>query len=92
MIYNQIYINAPSASDWNPTSKQPIELWSLLNFPVPDIFNSSDNLDTSFNKPFENVGVGNSDLMGEEEMVIINRFHQVIFSIFQNAVILTSTI
>lgn len=61
-----------------PLQNNLSELWSLLNFLVPNIFNSSDNFDTWFNKPFENVGVENSDLVEEEKMVIINRLHQVI--------------
>lgn len=33
------------------------ELWTLLNFLLPDIFNSSDDFRQWFNKPFEGSGV-----------------------------------
>lgn len=31
------------------------ELWALLNFLLPNIFNSSDDFSQWFNKPFESV-------------------------------------
>ncbi|KAK9672015.1 hypothetical protein RND81_12G070200 [Saponaria officinalis] len=52
------------------------ELWSLLNFLLPQIFNSVDNFAEWFNAPFaDRCDVALSD---EEELLIIRRLHQVI--------------
>ncbi|KAI4369630.1 hypothetical protein MLD38_018052 [Melastoma candidum] len=52
------------------------ELWSLLNFLLPNIFNSVQNFEEWFNAPFaDRVDVSLSD---EEELLIINRLHHVI--------------
>ena len=61
-----------------PLQNNLSELWSLLNYLVPHIFNSSDNFETWFNKPFENAGVENSEVMEEEKILIIHRLHQVL--------------
>jgi len=63
-----------------PLQNNLSELWSLLNFLVPKIFNSADNFETWFNKPFEAAGVGDNsaDLQAEEKMLIINRLHRVL--------------
>jgi len=56
------------------------ELWSLLNFLLPKVFNSVDNFETWFSQPFQNFG-GTSDdreLSMEENLVVINRLHQVL--------------
>ncbi|RZC77281.1 hypothetical protein C5167_001433 [Papaver somniferum] len=57
------------------------ELWALLNFLLPSIFNSSDDFSQWFNKPFES-GVDTSPddalLSEEENLLIINRLHQVL--------------
>ena len=37
------------------------ELWALLNFLLPSIFNSSDDFAQWFNKPFENVPDASAD-------------------------------
>eukprot|EP01119_Soliformovum_irregulare_P000784 TRINITY_DN10578_c0_g1_i3.p1 TRINITY_DN10578_c0_g1~~TRINITY_DN10578_c0_g1_i3.p1 ORF type:complete len:1288 (-),score=409.11 TRINITY_DN10578_c0_g1_i3:19-3882(-) len=59
------------------------ELWSLLNFLLPTIFNSSDNFETWFNAPFayaqqkkksETTIAPNE----EETLLIINRLHKVL--------------
>ncbi|XP_050217949.1 probable ATP-dependent DNA helicase CHR12 [Mercurialis annua] len=50
------------------------ELWSLLNFLLPNIFNSVDNFGDWFNAPFADKVA----LSGEEEMLIIRRLHQVV--------------
>nr|XP_043628386.1 probable ATP-dependent DNA helicase CHR12 [Erigeron canadensis] len=52
------------------------ELWSLLNFLLPTIFNSVENFEEWFNAPFaDKCDVTITD---EEELLIIRRLHQVI--------------
>ncbi|KAM7485573.1 hypothetical protein LguiA_001582 [Lonicera macranthoides] len=52
------------------------ELWALLNFLLPDTFNSVDNFEEWFNAPFaDRCDVSLTD---EEELLIIHRLHQVI--------------
>lgn len=54
------------------------ELWSLLNFLLPSIFNSVQNFEDWFNAPFaDRVDVSLTD---EEQLLIIRRLHQVGFS------------
>ncbi|XP_010546817.1 PREDICTED: probable ATP-dependent DNA helicase CHR12 [Tarenaya hassleriana] len=52
------------------------ELWSLLNFLLPHIFNSVQNFEEWFNAPFADRG--NVSLTDEEELLIIHRLHHVI--------------
>ncbi|KAG8094264.1 hypothetical protein GUJ93_ZPchr0012g20724 [Zizania palustris] len=57
------------------------ELWALLNFLLPNIFNSSEDFSQWFNKPFESNGDSSTDealLSEEENLLIINRLHQVL--------------
>ncbi|KAK2975575.1 hypothetical protein RJ640_014062 [Escallonia rubra] len=57
------------------------ELWSLLNFLLPNIFNSSEDFSQWFNKPFESNGSSSPDealLSEEENLLITNRLHQVL--------------
>jgi ATP-dependent helicase STH1/SNF2 len=63
------------------------ELWSLLNFLLPTIFNSVDTFDQWFNKPFQSFRQNNADsndnsessvLTQEEKMLIIYRLHEVL--------------
>ena len=57
------------------------ELWALLNFLLPSIFNSSEDFSQWFNKPFENAGDNSADqalLSEEENLLIINSLHQVL--------------
>ncbi|XP_043690556.1 probable ATP-dependent DNA helicase CHR12 isoform X2 [Telopea speciosissima] len=52
------------------------ELWALLNFLLPTIFNSVENFEEWFNAPFaDRCDVSITD---EEELLIIRRLHQVI--------------
>ncbi|XP_077246989.1 SNF2/Brahma-type chromatin-remodeling protein CHR12 [Tasmannia lanceolata] len=52
------------------------ELWSLLNFLLPSIFNSVENFEDWFNAPFaDRCDVSLTD---EEELLIIRRLHHVI--------------
>ena len=60
-----------------PLQNNLSELWSLLNFLLPTIFNSVHNFEEWFNAPFENIG--DSVAMTEEEaLLIINRLHKVL--------------
>ncbi|CAN6726263.1 unnamed protein product [Malus baccata var. baccata] len=52
------------------------ELWSLLNFLLPHIFNSVQNFEEWFNAPFADRG--SITLTDEEQLLIIRRLHQVI--------------
>ncbi|CAN1854027.1 Chromatin structure-remodeling complex protein SYD [Linum perenne] len=57
------------------------ELWALLNFLLPNIFNSSEDFSQWFNKPFESTAENTADqalLSEEENLLIINRLHQVL--------------
>ncbi|KAG2610394.1 hypothetical protein PVAP13_4KG098100 [Panicum virgatum] len=57
------------------------ELWALLNFLLPNLFNSSEDFSQWFNKPFESNGDNSPDealLSEEENLLIINRLHQVL--------------
>jgi hypothetical protein len=61
------------------------ELWSLLNFLLPSIFNSVDTFDQWFNRPFAQFGSSNKDddadnsgLTTEERMFIIHRLHELL--------------
>jgi superfamily II DNA or RNA helicase len=61
-----------------PLQNNLTELWSLLNFLLPNVFNSSENFESWFNKPFESAGVESAELEEEEKLLIINRLHQVL--------------
>ncbi|CAL9775744.1 unnamed protein product [Musa acuminata subsp. burmannicoides] len=52
------------------------ELWALLNFLLPSIFNSVQNFEEWFNAPFADKC--EVTLTDEEELLIIRRLHQVI--------------
>lgn len=56
------------------------ELWALLNFVLPKIFNSIKSFDEWFNTPFVNTGTNdNSMQLNEEEaLLIIKRLHKVL--------------
>ncbi|KAF8640822.1 hypothetical protein AX17_000471 [Amanita inopinata Kibby_2008] len=55
------------------------ELWSLLNFVLPKIFNSVKSFDEWFNTPFANSGTGDKiELTEEEALLIIRRLHKVL--------------
>lgn len=51
------------------------ELWSLLNFLLPNIFNSVQNFEDWFNAPFADRG--DVSLTDEEQLLIIRRLHHV---------------
>jgi superfamily II DNA or RNA helicase len=60
------------------------ELWALLNFLLPSIFNSAQNFEEWFSKPFQNFAAGESDktvnveLSVEEKMLVIQRLHSLL--------------
>jgi hypothetical protein len=59
------------------------ELWALLNFLLPTIFDSSTNFETWFNSPFASLGLDKTQekeiaMTEEETLLIIHRLHQVL--------------
>lgn len=55
------------------------ELWALLNFVLPKIFNSVKSFDEWFNTPFINTGGQDKiDLSEEETLLVIRRLHKVL--------------
>jgi hypothetical protein len=60
------------------------ELWSLLNFLLPSVFNSVETFDQWFNKPFEQFGSTATDVVPEEtinteeRLLIIQRLHELL--------------
>lgn len=55
------------------------ELWALLNFVLPKIFNSAKTFDDWFNTPFANTGTQEKlELTEEETLLIIRRLHKVL--------------
>ncbi|PPQ84062.1 hypothetical protein CVT26_013991, partial [Gymnopilus dilepis] len=55
------------------------ELWALLNFVLPKIFNSVKSFDEWFNTPFGNSDTGDKIELNEEEaLLIIRRLHKVL--------------
>lgn len=58
------------------------ELWALLNFLLPSIFNSVQNFEEWFNAPFaDRCDVTITD---EEELLIIRRLHHVSMDTFHH--------
>lgn len=55
------------------------ELWALLNFVLPKIFNSVKSFDEWFNTPFTNTGGQDKiELSEEETLLVIRRLHKVL--------------
>lgn len=55
------------------------ELWALLNFVLPKIFNSVKSFDEWFNTPFANTGGAEKiELSEEESLLVIRRLHKVL--------------
>jgi ATP-dependent helicase STH1/SNF2 len=64
-----------------PLQNNLAELWALLNFLLPKIFNSCDEFEKWFNQPFSNkapTGEKPIELTEEEQMLIIHRLHTVL--------------
>ena len=54
------------------------ELWALLNFALPKVFNSVKSFDEWFNTPFASTGQDNIQLNEEESLLVIRRLHKVL--------------
>ncbi|KZV83895.1 hypothetical protein EXIGLDRAFT_742051 [Exidia glandulosa HHB12029] len=55
------------------------ELWALLNFVLPKVFNSAQSFEEWFNTPFANTGGQEKIELNEEEvLLIIRRLHKVL--------------
>jgi ATP-dependent helicase STH1/SNF2 len=55
------------------------ELWALLNFVLPKVFNSVKSFDEWFNTPFANSGAPDQMRLNEEEsLLVIKRLHKVL--------------
>ena len=50
-----------------PAGAPPQELWALLNFLLPTIFNSADNFDDWFSKPFKGMDTGELPLCPQRQ-------------------------
>lgn len=70
-----------------PLMNQLSELWSLLNFLLPTVFNSVETFDQWFSKPFSQFGSAAAKdekenegdmLSNEERMLIIHRLHELL--------------
>mmetsp|Transcript_28311 Transcript_28311/g.28003 ORF Transcript_28311/g.28003 Transcript_28311/m.28003 type:complete len:385 (+) Transcript_28311:3-1157(+) len=62
-----------------PLQNNLAELWALLNFLLPSIFNSLDDFEKFFNQPFSKIpGERSLELNEEESLLVINRLHQVL--------------
>lgn len=63
-----------------PLQNNLSELWALLNFLLPKIFNSCEDFEKWFNQPFSSKlpGEKNTELTEEQELLIINRLHTVL--------------
>jgi ATP-dependent helicase STH1/SNF2 len=54
------------------------ELWALLNFVLPKIFNSVKSFDDWFNAPFANTGGEKMEMNEEEALLVVKRLHKVL--------------
>lgn len=63
-----------------PLQNNLSELWALLNFLLPKIFNSCEDFEKWFNQPFSNKvsGERTGELTEEQQLLIINRLHTVL--------------
>ena len=63
-----------------PLQNNLSELWALLNFLLPKIFNSCEDFEKWFNQPFASKlpGEKNTELTEEQELLIINRLHNIL--------------
>ncbi|KAK2949114.1 putative Chromatin structure-remodeling complex subunit snf21 [Blattamonas nauphoetae] len=61
-----------------PLQNNLTELWSLLNFLLPSIFNSSETFEKWFATPLATNGVEKVDITEEEKLLVINRLHTVL--------------
>ena len=63
-----------------PLQNNLSELWALLNFLLPKIFNSCEDFEKWFNQPLSSKlpGEKNTELTEEQELLIINRLHHIL--------------
>ena len=62
-----------------PLQNNLTELWSLLNFLLPKVFNSCEDFEKWFKMPMKKMGAEKElDLTEEEKLLIVHRFHQVL--------------
>eukprot|EP00808_Paulinella_micropora_P019708 g69818.t1 len=61
-----------------PVQNSLQELWSLMNFLLPDVFDSWGDFNDWFNRPFESAGLECPDLEEEEKLIIISSLHEVL--------------
>lgn len=67
-----------------PLMNELSELWSLLNFLLPSVFNSVETFDQWFSKPFSQFGESKNEESGEElisneeRILIIHRLHELL--------------
>jgi len=62
-----------------PLQNNLAELWSMLNFVLPNIFKSAKTFDEWFNTPFANTGGQDKmELTEEEQILVIRRLHKVL--------------
>ena len=70
-----------------PLQNRLPELWALMNFLLPTIFNSSSTFESWFNAPFSLTGE-KVELNEEETLLIIRRLHKVNNTIFKFAIVM----
>ena len=62
-----------------PLQNNLAELWSLLNFLLPKVFQSCDDFEKWFSMPLNKLSSEKETQLNEEEqLLIINRLHQVL--------------
>lgn len=62
-----------------PLQNNLMELWSLLNFLMPTIFDTCEDFETWFNSPFERISLGEkTDVSEEMNLLIITQLHAVL--------------
>ncbi|KAA8498955.1 SWI/SNF chromatin-remodeling complex subunit snf22 [Porphyridium purpureum] len=62
-----------------PLQNNLSELWALLNFLLPTIFNSAESFEQWFSAPFQASQLGEAtELNEEEQLLVINRLHQIL--------------
>ena len=63
-----------------PLQNNVSELWALLNFLLPQVFNSCDSFSKWFSAPFAAASTGDSsmELSEEEQLLVIQRLHKVL--------------
>lgn len=81
---------SPCPLPGTPLQNKLDELWSLLNFLMPDLFNSAEDFEEWFGGPLAGIKAGGSEgasssssaeqslLSQEEYLLVTNRLHQVL--------------